>query len=280
MEWLWQKGSLVDVVIKRWSMRSVLDKKDLNLSVDTEIPNIVYLGNKRLLPVWVENTFLSYEGHARRTLKANSFEFPIGRNHFVPLPILSTTMTNLNEDRDKWIAFANTFFDSKNAEGYLSQVKVMQDKYPILKEFTYLSANEARSKFDFNVAVYNLSLADSAAKSDIAQRTQKQISEFLDDVNVILKDKIMCACNQIKEKIDAGKIDMRSMKHVHSWIEQTQLMNFMENKEISEILTSLKKELPDNSTDLQLLPLETLSNTIDKTLEILQPKELNRKLFA
>ena len=113
MNFLWQKGALVDVIIKRWSMRIKLDKKDLSVAEDYPLPDIINLGNKRLLPKNVEGSFIVLENKSRNLLKDNGFEFPIGRNTFIPFKVLTPTLESLYKNKEDWITFKNSYFDGQ-----------------------------------------------------------------------------------------------------------------------------------------------------------------------
>lgn len=280
MGFLWQKGVLMELIVHRWSMRAKLDKKDVDIPDDVRIPDIVNLGNKRLMPKSVEAKFINHEMGARNYLRNNSFVFPIGRNNFVPFKSLVKTLGKLSECQTAWNTVKNTFFDDET-DGYEYHKQAMLKKYPILTPQMYPDKNYLRDQCNFTIAMFNLNLPESFAKSEAAEKIHQQMDVFLTDVVGLLRQKTIDICQKIQERIETGKFDMRHVQSLTQWINKFKGLNFMEDTEVEEALNALREELPKNRDDLEVLDLTGFQKSINKVIHMAEtePTKVRKMLI-
>ena len=293
---LFQSGKLVQVHVGKWSMTASATEKDLGLDTaengeeKTKIPGFVTLGKKALFTDDVRLVFSRIEANARVYLSNNSHKFPVADAHFVPQKTLVAVLGELEELRKKYMKEVNTFIT--NYEAYKEKMFATYPGYKDNLAPYYPSAEEARSKFNFSISVYEVSvpkvskitMADIVAQNAAAEVATtkyesmmkdqyehhlKQMQDFLKDSAMGMRNEIVKTFEVIALKIQNREVvSAANIKTLKNTIESFDALDFLDDAKVKENLASVKKLLgsganfkedPDAINRLSLAVNTTLS---------------------
>jgi hypothetical protein len=295
---LFQSGKLVQVHVSKWSMTVTATASDFGLDKPLKegeetpkIPDFLILGKKSLFTNDVRLVFSRIESSARTYLLSNSHRFPIADAHFVPMKALEKMLTELDKLRVKYMEQVDIFITN-----YEKYKQAMFDAYPDyvanLRPY-YLSAEEARSKFDFSVSVYEVAfpkkvnkitmqdiVAQNLAAEKVAdeyealmkeqyQHHLSQMQEFVKESAKALRGEVVKTFEVIAQKIQNREVvSVSNLKTLRATIDSFDALDFLDDCKVKENLKTLKKLISsgaDFKSDAEAVL--RLSTAINTTLE-------------
>lgn len=252
-------GVLFDLDLHWWKGWAQLNADDIDKE-ESDIPDIFKLGRKRILKHSAFNDFAKIESRARVTVEKLSYPFMISTIKFVPYSVLPEMVKELE---DLKIAFYKAlevfkFYYEDNKTAFLNQYIQFRDKlknkYPTSQEFKYL--------YQFNWKFFEMAIPDGiraelvdSVKLDKVKSAWKesqneiniQLDSWIDRVGSLMRKEILNTCISMKESLDNGKIIREStLGRARETIKRLRTMNFIEDSQVSLLLTDLESSLPSN----------------------------------
>ncbi len=265
LEKLFQSGKLVKLHIGMWSMQYSLDEDDLGVK---DIPDIVKLGQKFLIKPEQYLKFKKVESAARNFLRKKSFNYM--SDSFVPINAFIPVMDELAKYKQEFSALVKEFIDN-----YETHKQEMFDAYPEWRsklERFYPKADSLEEKFYFSVMAYEISMPKEIQEVDVHTELlrEKKVEDYMRDMNTrmeqekakllkeaekfafeaatSLRDKIneaaLHVANKIAKKQVVSKTNVATLKNV---IQDFKLLNFLDDKAMSEQLNKLETVLNENT---------------------------------
>ena len=185
---MFQDGNLFDLHFSFWRGRKGLKAEDVGLE-EKNIPEIVILGQKLLIPEEEQRKFRAIESKIRSQVEAITFKFPIGVTaRFVPFKVLERVIEIAKAGEIEFSAIVENFladYDRIRAE--------MLEKYPDLRaalEPHYPDKSTLRSKYAFTWHIYQITtgtMGDAVACPEAVaeeyrkfqQKLQVEMDQFL-----------------------------------------------------------------------------------------------------
>ncbi len=253
-------GVLFDLDLYWWKGWVQLRAEDLNME-EGELPSIIQLGKKRLLKPDAFKDFALIESRARTLVDTLSYPFMISSIKFVPysvLPQLVEELALLKKAFDNFLEIFLFYYD-ENKIAYVNQypqyAKMLFDKYP--------NSQEIRWKFDFSWKLFEMSMPTEIraelVEGDELERLQnawntsqdqvaERLNSWVDRVGILMRNEIAKVCKNMKDTLDDGKtIRESTLERTRETIKRLKSMNFIEDKQVSEMLADLEKSIPGSS---------------------------------
>lgn len=228
MKALWERGVLVQIRSGMWSMEASLGANDIDKS-ESEIPDFVHLGYKRLFPKEVKNAFTRISTRARALSNRYGFDFFLTGAYFVPNSALETLLPLLEEAQTDFYKEVESFTD-KYDNSMASFLNAYPDHRDRLAPF-YPSVEEVRSRFYMNVWCYRVTspgipIGEFASLSD-----DVYVNWATDAVNILRKEAVEVA-NSIGKYIEDDNLNGRSLRKVTTLIERLASLDLVGDKEL------------------------------------------------
>ena len=223
---IWNKGILVQIQGKVWSMEAKLEARDIGKSPE-DIPEFVSLGKKRLFSNKQKNEFVAILGRSRATAERYGFAFPITGAFFVPFKNFDTLKALLDSQTEKFYAKVDAFVSGyeERREEFLTQ----HEEHRATLEEHYPEAETIRSKFGFNALYYSTKMSSVANGEQSGDEMYVQF--VLDSMNSLREDAREVA-QSIKERLKVDKFDGRTERKVGTLIEKLTNMDLMEDSDL------------------------------------------------
>ena len=240
---IWNKGILVQIQGKVWSMEAKLEAKDIGKSPD-DIPEFVSLGKKRLFSNKQKNEFVAILGRSRATAERYGFAFPITGSFFVPFKNFDTLKALIDSQAEKFYAKVDAFVTGyeERREEFLTQHEEHRDAL----EAHYPEAEAIRSKFGFNALYYTTSMSSSVNGTQSGDEMYVQF--VLDSMNSLREDAREVA-ESIKERLKIDKFDGRTERKVGTLIEKLTNMDLLEDSDLKNAAFRLVTEPTSANAD-------------------------------
>ncbi|MDD5642603.1 MAG: DUF3150 domain-containing protein [Syntrophales bacterium] len=147
----------IQLAVRSWPGQAKLSAEDLGLK-EGEVPEIFYLGNKKLYPQEWRQLFNHLSGKARTYLNDHSFPFVVEYVRAIPKRNLARVVERLEELKAEYLAKAEEFVDHYDALREQWREKYA-DIWPRLAPH-YPGKDRLRRKFDFYWSVFELKGAE------------------------------------------------------------------------------------------------------------------------
>lgn len=283
-------GILMSVTVRFWSGGVMLTPEDMGLKPE-DLSDAFKLGKKMLVPESVIREFRTVENQARRVVKENSFDFPIGSASFVPKSKIEKVLEQLRLCQRDYNILINSLVDNYddyktqmlpiykeaakiafmkqlptgiqefNLDDRTAQENAFVNKFMRKIEALYPTTDSLRARFSLSWDLYELGLASGIANEEYRIAAREKIGKFFEDVVSTLRQDTLEICNRIIENINGGKIiKTRTLRSLRETIDKIQELNFVGDTKIEEQLNLLRAEflnvhedgLVGESPDLQM----------------------------
>lgn len=250
---MFQDGNLFDLHFSFWRGRKGLKAEDVGLE-EKNIPEIVILGQKMLIPEEEQRKFRAIESKIRSQVEALTFKFPIGVTaRFVPFKVLARVIEIAKAGEIEFSTIVENFladYDRIRAE--------MLEKYPDLRtalEPHYPDKSTLRSKYAFTWHIYQITtgqMGDAVACPEAVaeeyakfqQKLQVEMDRFLEEVVIDLRGQVVATCQSLADKIGKGEIVRENtIQSVRSMVDKFQILNFVGDQKIEDALANLRKHM-------------------------------------
>lgn len=248
----------IQLAVRSWPGQAKLSAEDLGLK-DDEVPEIFYLGNKKLYPQEWRQLFNQHSGKARSYLNDHSFPFVLEYIRAIPKRNLAKVVERLEELKAEYLAKADEFVERYDAIREEWKEKY-EDIWPRLAPH-YPGKDRLRRKFDFYWSVFELKGAEvqegsapeilaayEQARADLQERYQEMVEEAV----VYLRKKVVETVQNLSSRLKDGRIvrnnTLESVRRVESWFKD---LNIFGDVQVEEALGKLRGAL--NGTDYEAL---------------------------
>ena len=248
----------IQLNIKFWPGQAKLKPADLGLDPQ-DVPEIFYLGNKKLYPNEIRQQFGQLSNRARAFLNEHSYPFIMEYVRAIPKRNLAKVVERLEELKAEFMAKAQEFLTDYDA--------IREDwraKYPDIWEHLaphYPSRDYLKRRFDFYWTVFEIKGAEvqegsapeiiaayEQARSELESRYQEMVEEAV----VYLRKKVLETVQNLSTRLKEGRIvrndTLESVRRVESWFKD---LNIFGDVQVEEALTQLRAAV--NGTDYEAL---------------------------
>ena len=248
----------VQLNIRFWPGQAKLKPQDLGLKED-EVPEIYYLGNKKLYPHEIRQQFGQLSNKARTFLNDHSFPFVMEYVRAIPKRNLARVVERLEELKAEFMAKAQDFLAEYDAirEGW-------REKYQDIWEHLaphYPPKDFLKRRFDFYWTVFEIKGAEvqagtapeiiaayEQARADLESRYQEMVEEAV----IYLRKKVLETVQNLSGRLKEGRLvrndTLESVRRVESWFKD---LNIFGDVQVEEALTQLRAAV--NGTDYEAL---------------------------
>lgn len=248
----------IQLNVKFWPGQAKLKPADLGLE-PKDVPEIFYLGNKKLYPNEIRQQFGQLSNRARAFLNEHSYPFIMEYVRAIPKRNLAKVVERLEELKGEFMAKAQDFLADYDA--------IREDwraKYPDIWEHLaphYPSRDYLKRRFDFYWTVFEIKGAEvqegsapeiiaayEQARSELESRYQEMVEEAV----VYLRKKVLETVQNLSARLKDGRIvrndTLESVRRVESWFKD---LNIFGDVQVEEALTQLRAAV--NGTDYEAL---------------------------
>jgi len=243
---------------RSWPGQAKLSAEDLGLK-DGEVPEIFYLGNKKLYPQEWRQLFNQLSGKARSFLNDHSFPFVLEYIRAIPKRNLAKVVERLEELKAEYLARADEF-----VAHYEAIQEQWREKYPDIwprLQPHYPTKSQLRRKFDFFWSVFDIKGAEIkegsapeiiAAYEQARAELEERYREMVEEAVVYLRKKVLEVVTNLSARLKDGRIvrndTLESVRRVEEWFRD---LNIFGDVQVEEALGNLRASL--NGTDYEAL---------------------------
>jgi hypothetical protein len=248
----------IQLAVRSWPGQAKLSAEDLGLK-DGEVPEIFYLGNKKLYPQEWRQLFSQLSSRARNYLNDNSYPFVVEYVRAIPKRNLARVVERLEELKAEYLARAEEFMAH-----YEAIQEKWREKYPDIwprLQPHYPTKNQLKRKFDFFWSVFDIKGAEikegSApevieAYERAKEELQARYEEMVEEAVIYLRKKVLEVVTNLSSRLKEGRIvrndTLESVRRVEDWFKD---LNIFGDRKVEEALTGLRSAL--NGTDYEAL---------------------------
>jgi len=248
----------IQLNVRFWPGQAKLKPADLGLK-ENEVPEIFYLGNKKLYPQEIRQQFGHLSSKARSYLNDHSYPFVMEYVRAIPKRNLARVVERLEELKAEFMTKAQEFLVEYDAirEGWRA-------KYPDIWEHLaphYPPRDYLKRRFDFFWTVFEIKGAEvqegsapeiieayEHARADLQARYEEMVEEAV----VYLRKKVLEVVNNLSSRLKEGRIvrndTLESVRRVEGWFKD---LNIFGDTQVEEALTQLRAAV--NGTDYEAL---------------------------
>lgn len=244
MDALFQRGVLVQIRSSMWSMEVNLDARDIDVN-DSDLPDFVRLGYKRLFPKDTRNVFSRISGRSRAQADRYGFGFFLTGAYFVPNDALGALLPQLEASQLEYMNAVEEFLYKYEA-AKVSFLNTYPDHRAHLAPF-YPSVDELRSKFSFNVWCYRMGSSPavpigqfgSISEDDYITWATSAVNELRDEARVVARD--------IGKAIGNDELNGRNLRKVKSLVDRLATMDLLEDQDLLRAAKNLQTSQTGNA---------------------------------
>lgn len=248
----------IQLNVKFWPGQAKLKPADLGLDPQ-DVPEIFYLGNKKLYPQEIRQQFGQLSNKARTFLNDHSYPFVMEYVRAIPKRNLAKVVERLEELKAEFMAKAQEFLADYDA--------IREDwraKYPDIWEHLaphYPSRDYLKRRFDFYWTVFEIKGAEVeagtapeiiAAYEQARAELESRYQEMVEEAVVYLRKKVLETVQNLSARLKDGRIvrndTLESVRRVESWFKD---LNIFGDVQVEETLTQLRAAV--NGTDYEAL---------------------------
>jgi hypothetical protein len=248
----------IQLNVRFWPGQAKLKPQDLGLKED-EVPEIFYLGNKKLYPQEIRQQFGQLSNKARTYLNDNSYPFVMDYVRAIPKRNLARVVERLEELKAEFMAKAQEFLADYDAirEGW-------QEKYPDIWEHLaphYPPREMLKRRFDFYWTVFEIKGAQVqagtapeiiAAYEQARAELESRYQEMVEEAVIYLRKKVLETVQNLSARLKEGRLvrndTLESVRRVEGWFKD---LNIFGDVQVEEALTQLRAAV--NGTDYESL---------------------------
>jgi len=248
----------IQLNVRFWPGQAKLKPQDLGLKPE-EVPEIFYLGNKKLYPQEIRQRFGQISNRARTFLNDHSYPFVMEYVRAIPKRNLAKVVERLEELKAEFMAEAQNFLAEYDA--------IREDwrqRYPDIWEHLaphYPPRDYLKRRFDFFWTVFEIKGAEvqEGSAPEIVEayeraraELQARYEEMVEEAVVYLRKKVLEVVNNLSSRLKEGRIvrndTLESVRRVEAWFKD---LNIFGDVQVEEALTQLRAAL--NGTDYEAL---------------------------
>ena len=248
----------IQLNVKFWPGQAKLKPADLGLD-PKEVPDIFYLGNKKLYPQEIRQEFGHLSSKARSYLNDHSYPFVMEYVRAIPKRNLARVVERLEELKAEFQAKAQEFLAEYDAirEGW-------REKYQEIWEHLaphYPPRDYLKRRFDFFWTVFEIKGAEVKEGSapeiiEAYQRAREELQEryeeMVEEAVVYLRKKVLEVVSNLSSRLKEGRIvrndTLESVRRVEGWFKD---LNIFGDADVEKALTQLRGAI--NGTDYEAL---------------------------
>lgn len=250
MRSIYSGGVLLNLDVSFWRGMKPLHASDLGLK-EREIPGVVMLGTKFVVPKEEVTVFNSMLMKARYQIEKKAFRFPVGDFWFIPTGTQQEIFDFLGDLKEEW-AEAMESLISRYDELFERVVRSAPDMEQSLRA-ARPTAEFIRKRFMFRW--FLIELFPSAENQNAYEAYRQEMDSFLSDAFDTLKDGVLTAATEVAAKVEDGTARVSSIRKVKSAVQRFSAMNFFGDSELGDKLNTLVRTLPEEPDDDQTLPV-------------------------
>jgi len=305
---VFQSGKLTNVHVGMWSMKVKTETEDGADAESSEVKRKLLAsqmtepGSDYLIKREVYKAFKKIEGEARNFLYRNSFQFPmVPQARFVPRENFSTVFTGLREIQGRYLAMVEEFCTNyeqykEHALAYYREQGASENRINVLRT-RYPDPDRLRQKFYFDIGAFEITypsefgqydLQTESARVEAAQKAQEEASQFfqaqvsrqlaatedfISSASTELRNRVGDMCQGTLDRVKrVGRLTDSAAESLLTEIRAVRLLNFMDDKVVTELLDGLTAELTTSTPSGD--PVASISrrltqatDTISRTLD-------------
>jgi len=248
----------IQLNIKFWRGQVKLKPQDLGLDPN-DVPDIFYLGNKKLYSQEIRQRFMHLSNKARNFLHEHSYPFVMEYVRAIPKRNLAKVVARLEEMKAEFMAEAQKFLAEYDAirEGW-------RERYPTVWEHLaphYPPREYLKRCFDFYWTVFDIKGAEvqEGSAPEIIQayeraraELQARYAEMMEEALVYLRKRVLEVVTNLSSRLKEGRIvrndALQSVRNVEEWFRD---LNIFGDMQVEEALARLRAAI--NGTDYEAL---------------------------
>jgi len=296
---LFEVGCLINLRVGIWSGRKMLTRADMiKIGYDPDkLPDeICNLGRKLLVPKSELQALNQIEQRARKALERWSVPFGIANSHFVPITMLPTVESQIDDIKNEFFERVDSFMARFDA-----MVSVVRESHPdfwdkCLKGNYPSNPKMLRDKFQFDWYTFRIAgiesitktstselLAEHHAEEEKAQEVKKQmqdeVSKFVGEYVGSMRDEVVRFCDLMTARIngkpygdedDVKKLTPRSIACFRKYVDKFRSMNIFGDNEIEKMLSDFKSTFLDSGVTPKDFDPSGIKTSISKSLEAIR----------
>lgn len=273
-------GVLIDIDIYWWKGWTHLTANDIDKE-ESDIPDIIKLGSKRMLDNAVFKELQVIDSRSRVLIDKYSYPFMISTVRFVPYTVLPELLEELTQLQKAFNAFVENFIFTYdlNKQNFLAKYPQYEDK---LKD-RYPTAWELRSRFLYTWQLFEMQIPQDIkaemidenqvaalqdAWSDSRNKVEERLNSWVETVAKLMRKEIVTICKNMKDSLDEGKIVRAStLERARDTVKRLRSMNFIEDEGIEEVLNSLESQIPQDWDREVPEIMNAFSGTLKSTMD-------------
>jgi hypothetical protein len=248
----------IQLNIRFWPGQAKLRPQDLGLKED-EVPEIFYLGNKKLYPNEIRQQFGQLSNRARTYLNDHSYPFVMEYVRAIPKRNLAQVVERLEELKAEFMAKAQDFlaeYDSIREDWREKYTDIWEQLEPHYPPRDFL-----KRRFDFYWTVFEIKGAEVQEGSapeilEAYQRAKEELQaryeEMVEEAVVYLRKKVLEVVTNLSSRLKDGRIvrndTLESVRRVDGWFKD---LNIFGDMQVEEALAQLRAAV--NGTDYEAL---------------------------
>ena len=267
---VYKGGVLLHLDVSFWRGMKPLNASDLGLQ-PAEIPGVVMLGTKFVIPKREVTTFNSIFSKAKYRINQLAFRFPVGDFWFLPngtqekiFDVLDTLKLDWDEALDSLLNRYDVLFDEvvRSAPDLEASLKAAKPTLDYVKN-------------RFNFRWFLVELFPSVANRNAYDAYRTEMDNFLNDAFDTLKDSVLTAAIEVVAKVEDGTARVSSINKVRKAVRRFSAMNFFGDSELGNKLETLVKALPPDADDVtsdDVRAIVNLARTMNKDAVVTEYK--------
>tara|TARA_Y100000310_G_C20633384_1_gene789855 strand:+ start:611 stop:1555 length:945 start_codon:yes stop_codon:yes gene_type:complete len=278
-------GVLFDLDLFWWKGWVKLSAQDIE-KTEEEIPDIIKLGQIRILKHETFRDFEIIENKSRPLVDKLSYPFMISTVRFVPFSVLPQLIEELEILKKAFYLFVENFnfYYQDYKTSFLNHYPQLRDRI----QGKYPDPSIVEGRFFFGWTLFEMSLPRNIRATLIQDQESLKLQEawqssqadidikldrWVDTVGISMRKEISLICKNMKDSLDAGKIIRQStLEKARENIRRLRNMNFIGDKQVEALLDNLSDQIP-NSFDREVPVImgafsKTLGSLIDESKDI------------
>lgn len=298
---LFDVGCLVNLRIKTWSARKMVNRNDLiavGYDPDKLPKEIVNLGRKLLVPRSEIQSLTQIEQRARKALEKWSVPFGIASAHFIPIKMLPTVECQIKELKEEFFKRVDSFITR-----FDDLVTKVRDSHPdfwdkCLKGQYPANPKLLRQRFQFDWYIFRIagigSIETTSTEEVIAQQKvqnerenelrgqmQTEVGEFVGEYVTSMRNETVRFCDLMSARIngklfgdetDVKGLTPKSISCFKNYIDRFRQMNIFGDGEIEKMLSKFKDTFLDCGVSPKDFDSATVKDGISQALEAIRNK--------
>ncbi|HHM12502.1 MAG TPA: DUF3150 domain-containing protein [Planctomycetaceae bacterium] len=264
---LQQRGVLVSVHVRYWRGRKKLKAQDLGLDPCAVNPNLIALGQKRLVTKEALQPFSLIESRAHAFVEGASFPF-LRLARFVPNERLRDVQERLaalkfefDREAERFVAAYSEIRAEALAAWRMAATDLGVDPARLLRTIEEAFPLDVRPAFDFRWQLFQLTAPKdvttaafdpalnqeaTAARRKAADEAREEIrrsaESFVADSVAALRGETARLCEDVMATIKSGPVNQKTLNRLDRFVERFHALNFVGDEEMDRRLSEFGAE--------------------------------------